>query len=100
MEERVFATHGETRPVTKIQLDQPGGPAWCDVIGMDEEGVLVPAKAERVDDSADGTAWLITGGTWGLRFRLPGSSDQWDVNNPQQWGKPFMVLDSSGKDFQ
>jgi len=95
-EERVFAESGEKRPVQKVQVDSPDGiPVWCEVTGVEEGGVFVPAVATRVEDSSDGTAWLIYGGLWGIRLRMTPSSP-WSLNDKTQWGRPFLVLDGSG----
>lgn len=101
MDERVFAAHGEIRTVQQVQLDRPKiGTVWCDVTGIGDSGAVVPVHAQRVDDSADGTAWLITGGAWGLRFRLMGSTTDWNLADTTQWSAPFMVLDKSGQNIR
>jgi len=100
-EERVFATNGPLKPVNAVQLDRPNlGATWCDVVGVLPNGTFTSAQTRLVDDSADGTAWLITGGEWGLRLRLKSSTEPWDLNNTLQWGEPFLVMDSGGKEIQ
>jgi hypothetical protein len=93
-EERVLAESGPHKDVLEVEATSPDRKeTWWSVTGVNEGGTFIPAKAVRVDDSADGTAWLIYGGAWGLRFKL-GTSD-WSLNDKTQWGLPFLVLDSS-----
>lgn len=100
-EERVFSAHGKIKLISQVQLDRaPWGVAWFDVVGMDDTGKITPVQAQLVDDSADGTAWLVTGGPWGLRLRKEGSTDKWDLKNSNQWGVPFLVLDRFGTDMR
>ncbi len=93
-EERVFAEAGPEKSIRKVHLDLPSGEtAWCDVTGVDEGGVFAPARTRLMDDSAAGTAWLVTGGSWGLRMR-PAGSGEWSLTDKNQWGVPFLVLDA------
>ncbi len=101
-DERVFPTRGDKREVAKVNInDRSGGnPSWCDVIAVDDPGTFAPAYAQRMDDSSDGTAWLVFGGNWGLRFRRPDETSEWSMSEKSQWGLPFLVLDSSGTAIQ
>lgn len=93
-EERVFAESGAERAVRQVLLDHPGGgTGWCDVTGVEDDGRYVEARARLVDDSAAGTAWLVTGGAWGLRLR-PSGGGAWSLTDTSQWGVPFLVLDA------
>jgi len=96
-DERVFSTSGEKRGVNQVLIDLPGqGATWCDVCGVEENGAFGPAFGQRVEDSSDGTAWLIFGGTWGLRLRPEKSESAWSLTDSAQSGRAFLVLDSSG----
>lgn len=101
-DERVFSTSGEKRGVSKLNLPNPRTKAtiWCDVTGVTENGHFEKAFAQRVEDSSDGTAWLVFGGSWGLRLRDGDNPSPWSLDNPDQWGLPFVVLDSSGTAIQ
>ena len=101
-EERVFAAHGPTKTVKRVHITPPGqwSPVWCDVTAVDEHGAFIPAQAVRVDDSADGTAWLIHGGPWGLRLKTKDHLESWALDNTVQWGVPFLVLDGSGSSME
>jgi hypothetical protein len=96
-DERVFATSGDARMASQVEATSPAGiSSWWDVTGVDEGGAFIPAQVIRVDDSSDGTAWLVYGGLWGLRLKKPGSAEAWSLEDKNQWGLPFLVLDSSG----
>jgi hypothetical protein len=93
-EERMFRESGSRRLVERLELEKPDGKTTlCDVRGVEDGGAFGPAYAVQVEDSGAGTAWLIYGGNWGLRFRETGQKDEWSLKNPSQWGEPFLVLD-------
>jgi len=95
-EERVFAASGAQREVSEVLLDRPDGTTgWCELIGVADANTFGPAVAQQVEDSAAGVAWLITGGNWGLRVRPSGVNALWTVDDPAQWGVPFLVMDDS-----
>lgn len=95
--ERVFAAIGDIKTVQRVSLVPPGQSQlqWCDVVGVDEFANFKPARVVRVEDSADGTAWLIFGEAWGLRLKPKTVSEEWSLESKNQWGVPFLVLDSS-----
>ena len=96
-EERVFTTSGRPRPVAQVHLDRPGRESgWWEVTGVEADGTFKNAMADVVEDSGAGTAWLVRGGDWGLRFRWPDSGTPWSLTDERQWGVPFLVLDISG----
>ena len=101
-DERVFPNHGEKRAVKRLHLSPPGSDAavWCDVAAVNAPGTFQQAFAQRVDDSSDGTAWLVFGGEWGLRFKPLTPPTAWSLEEKTQWGAPFLVLDSSGASIE
>jgi hypothetical protein len=101
-EERVFGSSGGIKKVSCIRVEKPGNasPEWWDVMGVNENKEFSPAQAVRVEDSADGTAWLIYGGNWGLRLKKMGTNSPWSLEDAHQWGAPFFVLDSKGASIQ
>lgn len=100
-EERVFSESGEKREIDAVLVNSPhGNPVWCDVTGVNSGGQFEPAKATRVEDSSDGTAWLVYGGEWGLRFRPQELEQDWSLKSVSQWGAPFKVLDESALKFK
>lgn len=95
-EERMFAESGEPREVTAIKLDRPDGTTgWCDVVAVNGIENFGPAFARHVEDSAAGVALLVRGGDWGLRLRPEGANALWAMDDPKQWGVPFLVVDDS-----
>ena len=47
------------------------------------------------EDSGEGVVLLVYGGSEGIRLRPAGSGDEWDLNDPAQWGEACLML---GKD--
>ena len=68
-----------------------GSPSWHEVTGWTAEGTPCPALARRVEDSGDGLAVPVYGGSGGLRLRPAGSSGPWQLEDPTQWGLPFLL---------
>ncbi len=74
------------------------GPRWPEqlhwVTGWQSEGGGSPCPAyyARISDSGAGSAFLLYGGDWGLRFKRGSESGPWDVDSPEQWGEPWLVL--------
>src|SRR5882672_2747132 len=100
-DERMLRDNGKKRQVARMNVETPaGGSTWCDVTGIDQGGSFVPAYATQVEDSSAGSAWLIFGGSWGLRFRPAGQKVPWSLEDKNQWGEPFKVFDLSGGDIQ
>jgi hypothetical protein len=63
---------------------------WSSVDG----GTPVEAYAVQVEDSSEGSAYLVYGGDWGIRLR-PATSDQgWSIDAPDQIGETHLVLAS------
>jgi hypothetical protein len=95
-DERVFAESGTPKNIRRIKIDTPFGPdQWCVAAAVEEGGQFASAQAVQVEDSADGTVWLVFGGMWGVRFRREVDQGDWALDNTAQWGLPFLVLDSS-----
>lgn len=93
VEMRVFHDLGPPRAVRRVRLEPtPGAPQWCDIVGWTTTGAPQPARAVKVDDSGDGVVWLIYGGDAGLRFRPSGSAEPWQLDRPEQWGEPFLLI--------
>jgi hypothetical protein len=99
-DERMFAESGDDRLVLRVMLDMPSGQTgWCDVAGVENDGAFTVAHARQVEDSAAGSAWLVLGGDWGVRLRAA-NGGAWSLNDPTQWGVPFLVLDHAGAGIQ
>ena len=66
----------------------------CDLTGW-ADGAPAPAMAAKVSDSGDGVVTLVYGGGEGLRLRPAGSSAEWSLDDPAQWGEPCLLLDAA-----
>ena len=93
VEMRVFHDLEPPRAVSQVQTAcQSDEPAWYDVTGWTAGGTSCPALMQKVDDSGEGTAWLVFGGDAGLRFKPAGHPGPWGLEDPAQWGAPFLLL--------
>lgn len=49
------------------------------------------AYACKIEESGDGTAMLIFGGSGGVRMKLLEDESPWDIKSNQQWGDTHLV---------
>ena len=93
VDQRVFHDLAPAQEITHVRLLLPDGvAAWCDVTGWTAAGAPCPAHLQKVDDSGDGVAYLVSGGEAGLRFKPSGSAAAWRLDAPEQWGEPFLII--------
>jgi hypothetical protein len=95
VEMRVFHDLGPPRPVVQVRMEAPaggGGPQWRAVTGWTAAGTACPALARKVDDSGEGVVLLVSGGDAGLRLQVAGRNAPWRLDDPSQWGAPFLLL--------
>jgi len=90
MDGQVFQPKAPPREVKRVRVVRDGAPVWCDVRGFNEGGEPCAAMASPIDDSGDGSCYLITGGSWGLRMRTESG----------EFGEPYIVLGGDGKDLE
>lgn len=96
-EYQVFQEVADARPIERMRLIVNGKEKLCWVTGLDENGKVCPAYAQRVADSGGGISFLIFGGKWGIRFKPDEFRDEpWDLNNQHQWGEPFKFYGDEG----
>ena len=89
---RIFSLLSEPEPVTQIVTsDLMGEDSWCDVVGWSECGQC-QAYAVEAEDSGEGVILLVYGGTWGIRLRPSTLQADWDLESPEQWGEPCLML--------
>ncbi len=69
-----------------------GVDANCSVTGWSTDGPC-PAYAVPVADSGEGVVTLIFGGDEGIRLKPVDSGETWDLESPNQWGEPCLLLD-------
>lgn len=89
--ERVFQERSEPRIVIGVLRMRDGQERWCSITGLDENGKTIPAQARKIDDSGEGTCYMVTGGAWGLRLRDPSGVE---------WGEAFLLLPADGADLR
>ena len=66
------------------------------VTGWDgEKGMACPAYACRVEESGDGMATLIFGGSGGIRMKELEDEEEWDCRKPGQWGETHLSIPST-----
>jgi hypothetical protein len=99
-DDRVFQERSEPRAVTHVLRKRQGTEVWCPVTGLDAQGHTVSALARKVEDSGEGMCYLVYGNLWGLRLKDPACSDPWSLDDPHQWGEPFLLLPSDGADLR
>ena len=100
VEGRVFNEREKPRAVAYVLRTREGKDLWCLITGLTAAGQPCPALARKVDDSGDGTCYLVTGGVWGLRLQDPSRAAPWSLDDPQQWGESFMLLPGDGEDLK
>lgn len=112
VDDRVFSEQSDSRVVTHVLRQRNGKDIWCPVTGLDGKGQPIPAKACKVQDSGEGTCYLVYGGSWGLRLREPTElrmapvADSrpgamlWSLEDPNQWAEPFLLLPPTGADLK
>jgi hypothetical protein len=100
VDDRVFSEQSAPRVVTHVFRRRHGNDVWCPVTGLDAAGKPVPALACKVQDSGEGTCYLVYGGPWGLRLAEPASAIRWSLDDPSQWAEPFLLLPSNGVDLR
>lgn len=96
MDAQVFQCRSAARVVTHILCERPVGMEWCPVTGVDDGGAICPATACLVEDSGDGSCYLVIGGEWGLRLKPAGAIADWDLAERTQWGVPYFLLSGDG----
>ena len=89
---RSFQTMEDPRPVSRVTTYGPdGSEGTFEVVGWSADGPGT-AFAALVDDSGEGSALLLYGGDEGIRLRPEGSTLEWSLEEPSQWGEPFLLL--------
>ena len=95
MAQQVYKNIGLPFRVAQVRLyeGEPEG-VLHDVVGWSSKGggSVTDAYAVHIDDSSEGSAYLIYGGDWGVRLRPAGSDDPWSIDAPDQFGETHLVL--------
>ena len=91
---RVFDLLEEPRPIRQVFTADPMGiDAWHQVAGWNESDGPGPAWAALAEDSGDGVILLVYGGDDGIRLKPQTDPAAWNLNAPNQWGEPCLMLD-------
>lgn len=89
----LFKALGTPAPVSRVAAPDPqGNDRLCQVTGWSSSGPY-PASAVLVEDSGEGVVTLLYGGDHGLRLKVVENEEPWDLESPQQWGEPCLLLD-------
>jgi hypothetical protein len=77
----------------RIYEGEPEG-TLHDIVGWSsvDGGSATDAFAVQIDDSSEGTAYLVYGGDWGVRLRPAGSDGDWRIDDASQFGETHLVL--------
>jgi hypothetical protein len=95
VELRVFHDLEPPRPVSQVRLERGAAgsaPQWCAITGWTLANTPCPALARKVDDSGEGVILLVSGGDAGLRLKPAGDPAPWAMDQPAQWGLPFLLI--------
>jgi hypothetical protein len=88
IDDRVFSETSEPQAVRQVLIQRKGHDLWCDIQGLDVKGSLTAAQARKVQDSGEGTCFLVYGGAWGLQLTDPATRETWH--------EPFLLLPPDG----
>src|SRR4029077_8050648 len=61
MEPRVFQERTDPQSVSHVLRRRGEKDVWCAIVAMENEGQPGPALARKVDDSGEGTCYLVYG---------------------------------------
>jgi len=90
---RVFHDLAPPQQVSQVRLErQAGRVQWYDITGWTAAGMPCPAMIQKVDDSGEGVAFLVYGGSAGLRLKPAGEGQPWRPDDSKQWGEPFLLV--------
>lgn len=88
----VYKETSMPREVYCLKYAAPGGEKPARVTGWDAEtDSPCPAYACRVEESGDGMALLVFGGSGGIRMKDLEDESEWNCHNPNQWSETHLV---------
>ena len=91
-EQYYFTAMEPAKPIRGIKTGSGKDEAVCDVAGVDAGGRWIQAFAQKVTDSGSGFAYLIYGGTWGIRLKPRGiAQHSWSLTDRDQWGECYKL---------
>ncbi len=96
---QLYEAQRDPVPVATLNLAEPGRPAGIYTVtgwSSQDDGTPCPAMYVPVSDSGQGIVHLVFGGNWGIRVRPVDSDQDWDLDSPDQWGEPYLMLIDGG----
>ena len=97
MAQQVYKNTGVPFPVSHVRIyeGEPDG-QLCAITGWASKdgGSPTTAYAVQIDDSSEGSAFLVYGGDYGVRLKAADSGEGWDIASSDQWGETHLVLSS------
>ena len=91
----VYEAHRDPVLISRLNLDEPDRPSGVyEVTGWSSDGggTPCPAMYVPVSDSGQAMVHLVFGGDWGIRLKPLDSAEDWDINSPNQFGEPYLML--------
>ena len=95
----LYEAHADAVPISRIILDEPGRPpGMYRVTGWSssDDGAPCAAMYAPVSDSGQAVVHLVFGGDWGIRMKPAESNAEWDIDAPDQFGEPYLMLMDEG----
>jgi hypothetical protein len=92
-----FKDAGPPRAVNQVRLyDRNPAGEWYRVTGWSDapQDPACPAYAQLVEDSGSGSAYIVYGGLYGLRFKPLDDNAPWSLADSHQWGEAYLSLAS------
>ena len=97
MAQQVYKNTGVPFPVSHVRIyeGEPDG-QLCAITGWASKdgGSPTTSYAVQIDDSSEGSAFLVYGGDYGVRLKAADSDEGWDIASSDQWGETHLVLSS------
>ena len=89
----VYEARGDPVPVQRVRLYEPDRPHGVyEVTGWSCSSGPSAARYVPVSDSGQAEAHLVFGDDWGVRLKPEGADEEWDLDSPNQWGEPYLIL--------
>ena len=91
----LYEAHADAIPISRIVLDEPGRPPGVYLVtgwSSEGDGTPCPAMYAPVSDSGQAQVHLVFGGDWGIRMRPIESTAEWSLDDPEQFGEPYVML--------
>ena len=86
-----FEELAQPQPIRALKLQTGNVEEVWDVIGVEEGGKWIKARAQKVSDSGAAFGFLIYGGAWGIRMKRSNDSSEWDLKDSNQKGEAYLV---------